>query len=185
MFELIEWKENLDLLEFYNECSKRGYENNSSQKKMIDCFKNEKTWNCWILYFKDKAIGSVAAHSFNEVMGPNTTRVLTRTCAFREYAPNKGLITPRTIKNHQNFTDQYFLPKSIEYAEGNRIFATSNESSVGSQRLVNNYYFPTLQKLGLVKLVDKVFYRGLEQNVWEIFKQPFLQHLNKYPRWIN
>jgi hypothetical protein len=52
-----------------------------------------------------------------------------------------------------------------------------------SQKLVHKYYFPTLQKLGLAEKVDKVYYKGTYQTVWEIFKEPFLNHLSKFPRW--
>lgn len=184
MYNLVEWRKDLDLSYFYRECKKRGFENNTSQEKMIDCFRNEKNWNAWILYFNDTPIGSVAAHSFDEVMGDSTYRILTRTCSFREFAPIKGLTTTKKlIEKHQNFTDQFFLPKCLEWTGDARVFATSNESNVASQRLVNNYYFPTLHNLGLVEKIDTVYYRGLRQQVWEVFKKPFLQHLNLFPRW--
>jgi hypothetical protein len=184
MFHIKEWNENLDLTEFYLTCVEKGYINNSSEKRLVGSNQKEKEWNCWILYSDQTAIGSVAAHSFDDVMGPNTYRILTRTCSFREYAPTTGLTTTkRLIKEHQNFTDQFFLPKCLEWAKNQKVFATSNTSNVASQRLVNNYYFPILEELGLAAKVDKVFYRGLNQNVWEIFKEPFLNHLSKYPRW--
>jgi hypothetical protein len=185
MHKLIEWSPQLDLSEFYAEAGRRGFVNNSSQKNMIDCFRNEREWNAWILYNKDNAVGSVAAHSFDDVM-PGGYRILTRVCTFAEERKDKGLITPkRLVAEHQNLTDQFLLPQCIEWVAGRgRMFATSNASKEASQRLVHNYYFPTLAKLDIVTKVKEVYYRYTDQTVWEIHPDKFLENLERYPRWI-
>jgi hypothetical protein len=185
MYKLVEWNKNLDLTEFYEEATKRGFVNNSSQKAMIDCFKNEREWNAWILYDKDKAIGSVAAHSFDDVM-PGGYRILTRVCTFAEAAERRGLITPkRLVAEHQNLTDQFLLPQCIEWIAGRgRMFATSNASKEASQRLVHSYYFPTLAKLGIVEKIKDVHYRHTDQTVWEIHPDKFYENLERFERWI-
>lgn len=186
MFKLKEWTQNLDLTDFYTEAARRGFVNNSSQKAMIDCFRNEKEWNAWILYEHNRAIGSVAAHSFDDVMGPNSYRILTRVCTFAEGRKDKGLITPkRLVAEHQNLTDQFLLPACINWVAGRgRMFATSNASKEASQRLVHSYYFPTLAKLGIVKKIKDVHYRYTDQTVWEIHPDKFFENLERYPRWI-
>lgn len=184
MYTLKEWSEKLDLSSFYKEAQEKGFNNNSSQKAMIDCFKNERYWNAWILYENETPIGSVAAHSFNDVMGPGSYRVLARCCLLKGARPNGGLMTAQTaIGQHQNLTDQLFLPKCIEWA-GNNIYATSNESKVASQRFVHRTYFPTLEKIGIVKKIKNVHYRGTDQTVWKINVDGFFKNLNRYPRWI-
>jgi hypothetical protein len=152
---------------------------------MIDCFHNEREWNAWILYEDDRAIGSVAAHSFDEVI-PNSYRILTRVCTFAEARPSKGLITPkRLVAEHQNLTDQFLLPQCIEWVNNRgRMFATSNVSKEASQRLVHSYYFPTLAKLGIVSKIKEINYRNTDQTVWEIHADKFLENLERYPRWI-
>jgi len=184
MYNLVEWSPKLDLTDFYNEASRRGFVNNSSQKAMIDCFNNEQEWMVWILYENNCAIGSVAAHSFNDVM-PGGYRILTRVCTFAEARKDKGLITPkRLIAEHQNLTDQFLLPKCIEWVAGRgRMFATSNASKEASQRLVHSYYFPTLAKLGIVEKIKDVHYRHTDQTVWEIHADKFFENLEKYERW--
>lgn len=185
MYKIIAWSSDLDLTDFYNKASARGFINNSSQAAMVDCFKNEKKWQVWILYKDDIAIGSVAAHSFDDVMGPDSYRILTRVCTFGDARPKKGLITPtRLIAEHQNLTDQFLLPACIEWAGKEKLYSTSNSDSIASQRLVHKYYFPTLEKVGIARKVKDVFYRGLEQTVWEIDAQKFEENLSKYPRWI-
>ena len=184
MYKIVPWSEDLDLTEFYAEAESRGFANNASQRAMIDCFRNEPEWAAWILYKDDKAVGSVAAHSF-DIMGYDCYRVLSRTCTFGEARPSGGLITPRKlIAQHQNLTDQFLLPACIEWTKGKRIFATSNESTVASQRLVHRHYFPTLEKLGIVSKIGDIFYRNTEQTVWQIFPDKFLKNLELYPRWV-
>jgi hypothetical protein len=186
MFKLIEWNLSLDLTDFYKEAESRGFVNNLSQQAMIDCFRNEREWAAWILYQDDRAVGSVAAHSFDDVMGPNSYRILTRVCTFAEARKDSGLITPkRLVAEHQNLTDQFLLPKCLEWV-GNRgsAYATSNPSKQASQRLVHKYYFPTLAELDIVEQIKDVDYRGLLQTVWKINGDKFLNNLEKYPRWI-
>jgi hypothetical protein len=185
-FKLINWSPELNLEDFYKEAGMRGFVNNASQQAMIDCFRNEEEWSAWILYQGERAVGSVAAHSFSDVMGPNSYRILTRVCTFAEARKGNGLITPkRLIAEHQNLTDQFLLPKCLEWVNyRGRVYATSNQSKAASQRLVHNYYFPTLEKLGIVERVKEVHYRNTDQTVWEINPDKFLKNLERYPRWV-
>jgi len=65
------------------------------------------------------------------------------------------------------------------------MFATSNASKEASQRLVHNYYFPTLEKIGIVsKHINNIKYRYTDQTVWEIHADKFYSNLKLYPRWI-
>lgn len=185
MYKLIEWNEYLDLTDFYRESTQRGFVNNSNQKIMIDCFKYERDWNAWILYNNNKAIGSVVAHSFDDIMGSDSYRVLARTCVLEGTRHSGGLMTAKTaIAQHQNITDQFLLPKCIEWvSDRGRIFATSNSSKEASQRLVHSYYFPTHAKLGIVSKIKDVNYRNTDQTVWEIYSKKFFENLSKYPKW--
>jgi hypothetical protein len=184
-YKTVRWQPDIDLAEFYAEAESRGFANNASQRAMIDCFRNEPEWAAWILYQDGKAVGSVAAHSFT-VMGPNAYRVLARTCTFGTARQNSGLITPkRLIAEHQNLTDQFLLPKCLEWV-GDRglAYATSNSSKQASQRLVHKYYFPTLAELDIVERIKDIDYRGLLQTVWKINGDKFLTNLERYPRWV-
>ena len=182
MYITKQWSPELDLVDFYAEASRRGFANNSSQKVMIDCFNNEQEKSAWILYKYDKAIGSVAAHSFPE-MGNNSYRVLARTCVLEGTRNNGGLMTLKTaIAQHQNLTSQFLLPVCLSWAKGD-VYATSNQSKVASQRLVHEHYFPTLEKLGIVKFKCVLDYRGHTQTVWQIFPDKFLSDLENYKKW--
>lgn len=185
MYKILEWTPDLDLTEFYREAARRGFENNSSRRAMIDCFLNERKWKAWILYQDNKPVGSVVAHTFDDVMGEGSYRVLARTCTFGTARPTGGLITPqRLIAEHQNLTDQFLLPACITWAGKHNIYATSNDSKVASQRLVHRHYFPTLEKIGIVERVKEVHYRHTDQTVWKIHGDRFLENLQRYPRWI-
>ena len=185
MFTLIPWTEDLNLDEFYAEAARRGFDNNSSQKKMINCLRNEKEWAAWILYQNNLAMGSVAAHSFDNVMGPNSYRICVRTCVLPHDREYKAIISAkRAIAEHQNITSQFFIPKCIEWAgRENNLYITSNENSSGSQRMVHTIFFPTLAKKGIMTKIKDVFYRGTDQTVWQINTEEFLKDLNIYPIW--
>ena len=184
MFKIVEWSADLDLTEFYAEAERRGFSNNSSQKAMVDCFDTEREKQVWILYENDKAIGSVAAHSFDEVMGPGSYRVLTRVCTFAEARPTKGLITAkRLVAEHQNLTDQFLLPACIAWAKTKNLYSTSTAHAVASQRLVHKFYFPTLEKIGVVECVGDIHYRSTDQTLWRINVDAFEENLKRYPRW--
>jgi len=185
VYEVVQWSSKLDLAEFYKEADTRGFVNNASQKVMIDCFANERKWNAWILYKDSKAIGSVAAHSFDDVMGQDSYRILTRVCTFGEARKAKGLTTAKRLcGEHQNLTDQFLLPKCIEWAGRENLYATSNANTAASQRLVHSIYFPTLEKIGVVTRIKNVHYRHTDQTVWQINVDEFEENLAKYPRWV-
>lgn len=184
-YKMIPFSIDLDLTSFYEEAERRGYYNNTSSKVMVDCFRNEREKQVWILYDNDNPIGSVGAHSFDDVMGPNSYRILTRVCSFGNARPSKGMLTARRLAiEHQTFNDQFFLPTCIEWAGAqNNLYVTSNEESVGNQRLVHKIYFPTLEKIGIAKRIKDVYYRYTYQTVWQIFPDKFYENLNKYERW--
>ena len=184
MFNLIEWSPDLDLTEFYSLADKRGFRNNSSQKALVDCFKNERSAQVWILYKNESPIGSVASHTIDE-LGPNAYRICARTCTFADARPSHGLITVnRLIKEHQNLTDQFFIPKCIEWAGPDKdLFISSHPSDVGTQKMVHNIYCPTLEKVGVLSRHTELMYRGHIQTFWKLNVSKFYEEINKYPRW--
>jgi len=184
MYKIIPWSEELDLSLFYTEAEKRGFKNNSSRKMLIDSFKKEKEWSVWILYYNDAPVGSVAAHSFDDVMGVNSYRIAARTCVFSDKLPLSSLRTRNQIVTHQHVTSQFLIPVCINWTpKGSRLYITSNESEVGTQKLVHRIFAPAMESSGQMKRIKDVFYRGTQQTVWEIFPDKFYQELNKNIRW--
>ncbi len=184
MFKIIPWDDTLDLSEFYIKAAARGFLNNSSQEVMIDCFKNEKKFQVWILYQDEVAIGSVAAHTL-PLLGENAYRICARTCAFAEARPSHGLLTrKRMVEEYQHLTAQFFFPTCIEWVGlENDMYISSHPSAVGSQRLVNDIYLPTLSNTGTLERTCELEYRGHLQTFWKLRPTVFLEQLNRYPRW--
>lgn len=182
MYKLVPWSPDLDLTNFYLEAAARGFENNSSQKAMVDCFNKEERSQVWILYQDDRAIGSVAAHTLNIL--PNAYRICARTCTFAEARPSHGLITTRRlIEQHQNLTAQFFIPACIEWCgPDSNMYISSHPSPVGTQRIVHNVYCPTLEKIGTVTNAGDYMYRGHVQTFWKLNPKMFLTQLGQYPR---
>jgi len=187
MFTVIPWSEELDLSAFYEEAGRRGFENNSSKKMLVDSLSKEKNWSVWILYYDREPIGSVAAHSFEDVMGSNSYRIAARTCVFTDRIKGKygsALRTKSVITQNQNPTAQFLIPACIDWTpQGSKLYITSNRSDVGTQKKVHNTFGPLMEKQGIMKKICDVFYRGYEQTVWELYPEKFYEILNKYPRW--
>lgn len=183
MYKIIPWSEDLNLTDFYKVAKEKGFENNASQKAMIDCFRNEKQWQVWILFYNNSAVGSVAAHSFPE-MGDDAFRIAARTCVFTNLLPTNTLRTRNQIITHQHVTSQFLIPACIEWAPKNsKLYITSNENEVGTQRLVHNIFGPAMESTGQMKKVKDIFYRGTTQTVWQIYPDKFYEELNRHPRW--
>lgn len=184
MYNIVPWSDNLDLTDFYKSAALRGFINNASQHMLVDCFRKEKQWNVWILYFNNEPVGSVAAHSFDEVMGPNTYRVAARTCVFTDKLPKVSLRTRNQIVTHQHVTAQFLIPVCLEWLPTSaRAFITSNELASGTQRLVHRTFGPAMEDSGQMKRIKDVYYRGTNQTIWELFPEKFFEELNKNPRW--
>lgn len=183
MYKIVLWSEDLDLTEFYTEAGRRGFENNASRRMLIDSLAKEQEWAVWILYYNDQAVGSVGAHTFPE-MGDSAYRIAVRTCVFTDLLPIDTLRTKNQIITHQHVTAQFLIPACIAWApQGSRLYITSNESSVGTQRLVHRIFGPAMEQTGQMRKTKDIFYRGAEQTVWELFPDKFLEELGKYPRW--
>lgn len=194
MFKIIPWSPDLDLTDFYNEAANRNLTNNSTQKMLVDSLSKEEKWCVWILYYNNTALGSVAAHSFNE-MGNDSFRIAVRTCVLSDLLPDEvegsgktikinGLRTVEGIINHQNITSQFLIPVCLEWVPKNsKLYITSNENEFGSQRHVHRIFGPAMEKSGQMKRIKDIFYRGNNQTVWQFFPDKFYEQLNKYPRW--
>lgn len=183
MYEIHPYSDNFDLTEFYYLASEKGFVNNASKHMLVDCFKNEKESQTWILFYNNKPVGSVAAHSFPE-MGEKSYRICARTCVLTDQIPTDTLRTRNQIITHQHVTGQFLIPACIEWAgRHNNLYITSNNLEGGSQRLVHNVYFPAMQKSGQAEYINDIEYRGTTQSVWKLNVEKFYQELNKHPRW--
>jgi hypothetical protein len=183
MYKIIPFSDDLDLEEFYTKALAKGYENNSSRFWLKDCFRNEAESETWILYYKDKAVGSVAAHSFPE-MGENAYRIAARTCIFTDEIETNTLRTRNQIITHQHATGQFLIPACIEWAGRDKdLYITSNKLEAGSQRLVHSIYFPAMEKSGQVENCGEIEYRGATQTVWKLNVERFYEELEKHGRW--
>lgn len=183
MLKLVEWSPELDLSSFYEEANRRGFENNSSQKRMIDTFKKEKEWKAWIIYYNDIAVASTAAHSF-DIMGSESYRIAVRSCVFSDMMPRRGLLTLNNIITLQNFTSQVFMTTGIEWAgKDKKFYITTNENESGSQRRVHRTWATTLEKTKVLTKEKDIIYRSNRQTPWRVNVEEFYKQLDKYGRW--
>jgi hypothetical protein len=186
-YKVVPWSAELDLTEFYQDAERRGFTNNSSEDRLVNCFRNEREKQVWILYNGDQAVGSVAAHSFDDVMGPDSYRIAARTCVFTDKLNGvygNALRTLGVITEHQNPTAQFLIPACLSWVPPwGSLYITSNESTVGTQRRVHNIFGPAMEHQGVMKRIKDVYYRGTDQTVWEFNAIEFAKQLDKFPKW--
>ena len=173
MYKIIPWSESLDLTDFYQYANAKGFVNNSNQQAMVDCFRHEREWQVWILYYDDIAVGSVAAHSIDEGY-----RICARTCVLSDLLPLNTLRTRNQIATHQHYTAQYLMPACISWAK-DPMYITSHPSGIGTQRLVHTVWGPTLEKTGVLTRAFEKEYRGHMQTFWKVNADVFLEQLEK------
>jgi len=184
-FKLVEFNYDLDLSSFYKEAANRGYINNSSQAKMIDCFKHERAWKVWILYENQTPCGSMGSHSL-DIMGPNAYRICARTCFFTNFNINKGLISKKEfLDTLQHPTLQFLMIACIEWAGLDKdLYVTTNNSKEGSQRRAHHTWAPLMTKIGFLEKTIEQNYRGHMQTFWKLNTDIFLEAISRNPRWL-
>jgi hypothetical protein len=183
-FELKHWQKGMDLSFFYEEAAKRGFENNASEKMLIGSISKEPRWAVWILFYDEKPVGSVAAHSLS-MFGPNAYRICARTCVLTDQLPIRTMRSlGHTVKKHQNITGQFFIPQCIAWAgEGADLYISTNSSPVASQEQVHRIYCPALESTGALSNSGEHFYRGHNQTFWKLNVKTYLEQLHSLPRW--
>lgn len=188
LFKVVPFSYELDLSFFYKQAKEKGFVNNCTPKMLVESFQNEKEKQVWILFYKDLPIGSVAAHSFQDVMGENSYRIAARTCVLTEHLCGhpyaKNLRTKNVILHHQNPTAQFLIPACLDWVPKNsRVFITSNQNESGTQKKVHTIFAPLMESTGQMKKIKEVTYRGCKQTVWELYPSRFFAELKKHKRW--
>lgn len=184
MYEISEYKRDMDLSFFYKRCEQKRFLNNASQKRLIESFDRQKFYKLWILFYNNLPVGTTAAHDFDEIMGENSYRICVRTCVLSELLPIKHIRTKDGIINHQNIVSQIFIPTIINSLPVNSgLYITSCKKDEASMRLVDGIWAKLLMKQESLKKIKNVFYRGVEQTVWQLIPKIFLSNLYQHPRW--
>jgi hypothetical protein len=184
MFYIQEYNEDLDLSEYYRLASERGFYNNNNKEKLIDTWLHMDRWQVWLLYYNETIVGSIAAHSLEElgVLG-DAYRIAARTCTFDDLiGQRKTLRTPNTIiAKHQNLTAQFLLPLCIEWAgKDKNLYISSNENDTGTQKYVHRLYCPGLKKVNVLEESIELEYRGAIQSFWRMNVPEFYRQMEEF-----
>lgn len=183
MYKIVPYSDSLDLEEFYSLATDRGFYNNNSKQVLVDTFAHCDRYQTWILYYNDRAVGSVSAHSLEELsMLDNAYRIAARTCLFTDLTgkPKHLRSLNRIIKEHQNLTDQIFMPLCIEWAGRDKnLYISSNQNDHGTQKLVHSIYCPALNSTGALCDPIEFEYRLSIQSFWKLNIEKFYSQLNK------
>jgi hypothetical protein len=187
MYKIVDFDTSIDLSDFYKSAAHRGFLNNSNQKVLYESFTHFEKFKVWLLYYDDICIGSVAAHSLEELrfLGNNAFRIAARTCVLTDQdKKHPSLRTRNQILTHQNVTAQILLPICVEWAgKKNNLYITSNENKHGTQRHVHKIYCPALNSTGALEDSIELEYRLSLQSFWKMNVDVFYNQLgeNQWP----
>ena len=184
MYRIQEYNQTLDLDDFYRLAHDRKFYNNDSKEKVVDTWKHMDRWQVWFLYFDDQIVGSIAAHSLEElgVLG-DAYRIAARTCTFDDLTQQRtSLRTANTIiAKHLNLTAQFLLPLCIEWAGKDKdLYISSNENDTGTQKYVHRLYCPGLRKIGILEDPVDLEYRRAIQSFWRLNVGEFYNQMENY-----
>ena len=153
------------LIEFINECDKLGFKNNNSLEAM-NFKKTIEDRGIWFAtYVNDKIVGISGLHGFRDGY-----RALYRGAQL--YSRPGGL-----SRNHMNcWMFYYHLPAAIDLVNGEPIYITTNtdNDASGSMLRLNKLYY-ILEKNGLVDHVSNEEVFGVNQNIWKLNKERYLE----------
>lgn len=188
MYKIVPYSDSLDLEEFYSMATNRGFYNNNSKQVLVDTFSHCDRYQTWILYYNNRAVGSVSAHSLEElgILG-NSYRIGARLCSFDHLIGDRKTLRTRNtvLVNHQSLTSQFLVPICIEWAGRNKdLYLSTNENKVGTQRLVHQIACPVWKKIGILEDPIDLEYRNTIQSFWKVNVSEFYKQLKKY-QWLD
>jgi hypothetical protein len=170
-----------DLTDFFKEAVKKGFYNNSSKEILIDTFNHLENSTLFLLYYKDKIIGTSISHSLKElgILGNDAYRIAARTCLLPHDKINK-VYTYNQIKHHQGPAPQMLMPVCIEYVGRDKpLYISSNENESGSQKSVHRLYCPLMNKIGVLDNPIELEYRLNIQSFWKLNVDEYYRQLNE------
>jgi hypothetical protein len=184
MFRIHEYSDSLNLDKFYRTATERKFYNNNSKERLIDTFKHLDFWKVWIVYYNEIAVGSVAAHSLEElgILG-DAYRIGARLCSFDNLiGERKTLRTANTVlAKHQSLTSQLLVPICIDYLGKDKdLYLSTNENEIGTQRLVHRIACPIWRKIGVLSDPIELEYRSTIQSFWRVNTEEFYHQMETY-----
>ena len=156
---------NEDLLVFVEECRKLGFKNNESLEAM-NFFETIRQGGFWMVtYDKEKIVGISGLHRFKDGY-----RALYRGCQL--YSIPGGL-----TRNHMNcWMFKYHLPLAIDMSLDSPIYITTNTLNDASGKMLRlNKLYHILAKNGIVDHVSKEIVFSVEQNIWKLNKEKYME----------
>jgi|TARA_B110000238_G_C16095173_1_gene425764 hypothetical protein len=156
------------LTAFIDECKKLGYKNNDSLERM-NFYKTLNEGGKWFATFvDDKIVGVSGVHEFR-----GGVRALYRGAQL--YSRPGGL-----SKNHMNcWMFYYHLPLVIESTTEPIYITTNTENDASGSMLRLNKLYYILEKRGIVDHISEEELFGVEQNVWRLNKETYLNARGK------
>lgn len=172
-----------DLSEWYAAADKKKFYNNSSPEMLLSFLETEDDARLFLLYYKDKVVGNVAAHRLSSlgILGKNAYRIAVRTCVLTHLIDNWKM----EIKSYDNLllwnnpTAQFLIPACINYVgRETPMYISTHTGGVGKQNAVHRIWTAMQVKMGVLKDPMELEYKGHIQTFWKLDVDKFEEVIN-------
>lgn len=175
MFEVISDLYNYNLDPFFDSCKRLGYVNNISKKSMRMDLVKERFGNYWGLC-KDKQLVAVAGCLEFPEVDVNAYRIQFRGCELPHSDVKKTL--SRSHFNSSTFRE--LIPYQIDWCNklgSNDLYLTTNLDNK------NHKAMQLIAKQGFLTLIDTTILYGVEQAIWRLDNEKYLDERKKLGRY--
>lgn len=185
MFSIKEFSENLDLTDFYKNAEAKGYYNNCNQEVLIDNMRHFNDYKVWLLYWKDKCVGSVGVHSLEElgILGKNAYRIAVRTCLLQDQLEGERSHRVHNYRHKpmNHAASQMLIPMCIKYCGYNTpMYVSTNNSKDGIQYKVNRTWASIMHNQNYLEDAVELDYRNQFQNFWKLRPHYYVEKLREH-----
>jgi hypothetical protein len=173
-----------DLTEFFRGAAERGFYNNSSKEMLIDYIKKYEDSTLFLLYYKDKIIGTSVSHSLKElgILGKDAYRIAARTCILNNQIGGERAHAVHNYRHSpmNHWTSQILTPACMYYVGlDTPMYISTNTNTVGSQNKVHRTWTKIMNNQGYLKDPIDLEYKGSFQTFWKVDVKFYLKKLEE------
>jgi len=143
-----------DLTEFYAGAEAKGFYNNHNKTVLIDYIKNYEDATLFLLYYKDKVVGTSVSHSLKQlgILGKDAHRISARTCVLNNLIDGERAHAVHNYRHSpmNHWTSQMLTPVCMYYVGLDKPqYISTNTLDTGSQSKVHKIWSKIMHNHGI------------------------------------
>jgi len=173
-----------DLTEFYAGAEAKGFYNNHNKTVLIDYIKNYEDATLFLLYYKDKVVGTSVSHSLKQlgILGKDAHRISARTCVLNNLIDGERAHAVHNYRHSpmNHWTSQMLTPVCMYYVGLDKPqYISTNTLDTGSQSKVHKIWSKIMHNQGYLRDPIELEYKGAFQTFWRVDVEYYLKKLEE------